>query len=50
MEHGNVSEGKVTVADGSTEPARALCCSLWRVDEVGLGKVCSGKDRLGKAR
>jgi hypothetical protein len=39
--------GKVKAADGSTEPERALCCSLWRVDLVrqcslGLGRVWIG--------
>jgi hypothetical protein len=34
--------GKVKAADGSTEHFGVPCCSLWRVDLAGLGRIRSG--------
>lgn len=39
---GMVLHGPATVADGSTEPERALCCSLRRVDRAGSIKAGLG--------
>jgi hypothetical protein len=42
--------GKVKAADGSTEGESLPCCSLWRVDTVGLDEVWSGGVRQGWVR
>jgi len=34
--------GKAIAADGSTEHFGVPCCSLWRVDLAGLGRIRSG--------
>lgn len=47
--------GEVIAADGSTEGASPLCCSLWRADEAGsikagLGMVWRCRARYDKLR
>ena len=45
---GDVGRGEVIAADGSTEPAMAPCCSLWRADEVWSGAARNGDARQGE--
>jgi hypothetical protein len=47
--HGGVRRGMVIVADGSTEPERALCCSFKRVDMVGCCTVGQGEAVRGNS-
>jgi hypothetical protein len=50
VQHGVERSGRDLVADGSTEGASPLCCSLGRVVEAGQCTVRLGAAWLGMAR
>ena len=47
---GEASFGRVNAADGSTEDASPLCCSLCRVDKVKQGGAWPGEVVQGRVR